>query len=77
VITIALADHNHLIREGVRSRLETEKDFKIVGEVADGLKVVGLVGRRKPRVLIMAVGIPGLNSFEVTARVRQRSPGRP
>jgi two-component system response regulator NreC len=74
VITIALADHHHLIRQGVRSLLETVKDFKVVGEAADGLKVVGLIARRRPRVLVMAVGMPGLNSFEVTLRVRQRSP---
>jgi DNA-binding NarL/FixJ family response regulator len=74
MITIVLADHHLLIREGVRSLLETKKDFKVVGEVADGLKVVGLVQRRKPRVLIMALAMPGLNSFEVILRVRQRSP---
>lgn len=74
VITIALADHHHLIRHGVRCLLEAEKDFHVVGEVADGLKVVRLVERRRPRVLIMAVGMPGLNSFEVTLRVRRRSP---
>ncbi len=74
VITIALADHHHLLREGIRSLLEREKDFKVVGEVADGLKVIGLVQRRKPRVLIMGLALPGLNSFEVTLRVRQRSP---
>lgn len=74
MITIALADHHHLIREGVRCLLERKKDFKVVGEVSDGLKVVGLVERRKPRVLIMALALSGLNSFEVTLRVRQRWP---
>jgi len=74
VITIALADQHHLIREGVRCLLATKKDFKIVGEVADGLKVIGLVERRKPRVLIMALALPGLSSFEVTLRVRRRWP---
>jgi two-component system, NarL family, response regulator NreC len=74
VITLVLADHRHLIREGVRSLLEKEKDFKVVGEAADGLKVVGLVERRKPRVLTIALTMPGLSSFEVIRRVRQRSP---
>ncbi|MGH7277603.1 MAG: response regulator [Candidatus Rokuibacteriota bacterium] len=69
-----LADHHHLIRQCVRHLLQTERDFEVVGEVAEGLKVVGLVERRKPRVLIVAVAIPGLNGFEVTRRVRQRSP---
>jgi two-component system, NarL family, response regulator NreC len=75
VITIVLADHHHLIRESVRSLLETEKDFQVVGEVADGLKVVRLVKRLRPHILIVALAMPGLNSFEVTLRVRQRSPG--
>jgi two-component system response regulator DegU len=74
VITIVLADHHPLIRDAVRSLLEREKDFKVVGEVADGLKVVGLIERRRPRVLVMALAMPGLNSFDVTLRVRQRSP---
>jgi len=74
VITVVLADHHRLLRECVRCLLETQKDFKVVGEVSDGFKVVGLVERRKPRVLIMALAMPGLNSFEVTLRVRQRSP---
>lgn len=74
MITIVLADHHHVIRESVRSLLEKEKDFEVVGEVADGLKVVRLVERRRPRVVVMAVAMPGLNSFEVTLRVRQRSP---
>ncbi|MEX2147110.1 MAG: response regulator transcription factor [Candidatus Rokuibacteriota bacterium] len=74
MITIALADHHHVIRQGVRCLLEAEKDFQVVGEVADGLEVVGLIERHRPRVLIMAVGMPGLNSFEVTLRVRRRSP---
>ena len=74
VITIALADRQHVVRESVRCLLETKKDFKVVGEVADGLKVVGLVERRKPRVLIMALALPGLSSFEVTLRVRKRRP---
>jgi DNA-binding NarL/FixJ family response regulator len=74
VITIALADHHHLIRDSVRCLLETTRDFKVVGEAADGLEVVRLVERRKPRVLIVALGLPGLHSFEVTLRVRQRRP---
>ncbi len=45
-----------------------------MGEVADGLEIVRLVERHRPRILILAIGMPGLNSFEVTLRVRRRSP---
>ena len=74
VITIALADDQHLVRQGIRCLLELEKDFKIVGETGDGIKVVGLVARVKPSVLVVALGMPGLNGVEIARQVRQRSP---
>jgi two-component system, NarL family, response regulator NreC len=74
LITIVLADDQKLVRGGVRCLLETEKDFKVIGEAADGLKVVRLVARLRPRLLIVAVAMPGLNGLEITRRVHQQSP---
>ncbi len=73
-ITIVLADDQQLVRGGIRCLIELEKDIKVVGEVADGFKVVRLVERLKPRVLIVALAMPGLNGLEITRQVRQQSP---
>jgi two-component system response regulator NreC len=54
--------------------LESEQDFRIVGETGDGLDVVALVQRVRPRVLVMAVAMPGLNGLEVARQVRERFP---
>jgi two-component system, NarL family, response regulator NreC len=62
------------VRGGVRCLVETDKDFKVIGEAEDGLKVVRLVARLKPRMLIVAVGMPGLNGLEITRLVHQQSP---
>ena len=72
--TIVLAEAQHLVRRGIRCLVEGEADFKVVGEVADGLEAVRLVQRLKPRVLIVAVAIPGLNGLETTRQVHQQSP---
>lgn len=74
LITIVLADDQNLVRGGIRCLIETEEDFKVVGEIADGLKVVGFVERLKPRTLIVDVAMAGLNGLEITRLVRQRSP---
>lgn len=74
LITIALADPQDLVRKGIRCLLEVEADFKIVGEVADGLEAISLVKRLKPRVLIVALAMPGLNCLEITRQVQQHSP---
>ena len=73
-ITILLADDQHLVRRGIRCLVEMERDFKVVGEVADGAAVVGLVKRLKPRTLIVAVGMLRLNGLEITRLVCQQSP---
>jgi DNA-binding NarL/FixJ family response regulator len=73
-ITIVLADPLDLVRSGIRCLLEEEADFKVEGEVADGLEAVSLVRRLKPRVLIVALTMPGLNCLEITRQVQQHSP---
>jgi two-component system, NarL family, response regulator NreC len=73
-ITIVLAEPQDLIRKGIRCLLEAEADFKIKGEVADGLEAVSLVQRLKPCVLIVALAMPGLNCLEITSEVQQHSP---
>jgi two-component system response regulator NreC len=74
LITIVLADPQDLVRSGIRCLLEGEADFKVEGEVADGLKAVSVVQHLKPRVLIVALAMPGLNCLEITRQVQQHSP---
>jgi DNA-binding NarL/FixJ family response regulator len=73
-ITIVLAEDQNLVRRSVKCLLEVEEDFAVVGEAADGVKVVGLVKRLEPDVLIVAIAMTGLNGLEVTRQVRQVSP---
>ena len=74
LITIVLAEDQNLIRRGFRCLLDIEKDFEVVGEAADGVKVVDLVKRLKPHALIVALAMPGLNGLEITRQVSQNSP---
>ena len=72
--TIVLADDHHVVRQGLRSLLEAEPDFSIVGEAGDGLEAAQLVERLQPDVLVLDLMMPGLNGLEVTRQVSQRSP---
>lgn len=72
--TIVLADDHHVVRQGLRVLLEAEPNFSVVGEAAEGLAVIEMVGRLKPNVVIVDVMMPGVNGLEVTRQVRQRSP---
>ena len=73
-ITLLLSEDRVLVRQGVRSLLEHEPDFQIVGETGDGLQTVELVQRVKPDVLLLDLMLPSLNGLDVTRQVREQSP---
>lgn len=73
---ILLADDQQVVRQGLRCRLERETDLQVVvGETSDGLKIVPLVERLRPDVMITDVAMPGLYGLEATRRVREQAPG--
>jgi len=72
--TIVLADDHPVVLQGLRRLLETERDFTIVGEVSDGLAVLGLVERLRPNVLVLDLMMPEMNGLAVTREVSHRFP---
>src|SRR5439155_2242933 len=75
MISIVLADDHKVVREGLRLLLEGNPDFSVVGEESDGLRVVDLVDRLRPDVLVVDLMMPGLGGLEVTRRVTKWTPG--
>jgi len=74
MITIALAEDHHLVRQGFKLVLEAEKDFRLVGEASDGLEAVSLVTRTRPNVLLLDLMIPRLHGLEVIRQCRREAP---
>ena len=72
--TIVLADDHHIVRHGLKVVLEAERDFKLVGEAADGLETVKQVERHLPNVLVLDLAMPRLHGLEVARQVRTASP---
>jgi DNA-binding NarL/FixJ family response regulator len=72
--TIVLADDHQVVRQGLRSLLEAEPRFRVVGEAGNGLDVPRIVERLRPDVLVLDMIMPGLNGLEITRQVKKRSP---
>jgi DNA-binding NarL/FixJ family response regulator len=73
-VTILLADDHPFVRRGVRTLLEAEADFSVVGEAEDGLQVVQMAEKLRPDILIVDIMMPNLNGLEVLKQVSHRSP---
>ena len=73
-VTIALADDHEVVRQGLRTLLEGEADFRVAGEASNGADAVALVERTRPDVLLVDLMMPGMNGLDVIRLVRQGSP---
>ena len=69
--TILIADDETELREMLKAYLEAE-GFSIV-EAATGPDTVEVARREDPDLVVLDVGMPGLDGFEVLQRLRSRS----
>ncbi len=66
---ILLADDHRIVREGLRTMLESQPDMQVVGEAENGRDAVEMVKQLAPDVVVMDIGMPGLNGIEATRQV--------
>ncbi len=71
---ILIVDDHPIVRDGLRTHIQTQPDLHIVGETGNGLEVVPLVMMLKPDVLLLDLALKGLDGIEVTRRVRKQAP---
>ena len=71
---IVLADDHPIVRQGLRSLLEKEPGFSVVGETADGLQVASLVEQAQADILVLDLLMPGLGGLDVVREVTRRAP---
>jgi two-component system, NarL family, response regulator NreC len=71
---IVLADDHQVVRRGIKTLLSTESDFDIIGEAGNGLETVDLVTKLQPDILVLDLGMPGINGLEVTRQLDKSSP---
>ncbi len=74
-VRVLVADDHAMFREGICLLLETRGGFEVVGEAATGQEVVELARSLDPDVIVMDIGIPGMNGLDATRLIRAENPG--
>ncbi len=71
-VRIVVADDHAVVREGIRSMLESSAELTIVGEAANGAEALALVEAHEPDVVVLDISMPGMSGLEVVAALRER-----
>jgi NarL family two-component system response regulator LiaR len=73
-ISIIIVDDHEVVRNGIRSYLETLPAFHVVGEAASGQEAIALVSEFIPDIVLMDLIMPGMDGIETTRQIKKVSP---
>ena len=73
VIQVVLVDDHTLVRHGIRALLAEIAGVVVIGEAGDGGAALDLIAALRPDVVLLDIGLPGINGLEVAARLAHDS----
>jgi len=73
-IRVLLVDDQRLMRDGLRTLLELEKDLDIIGEAENGEVAIEAYREHLPDIVLMDIRMPGINGVEATRRIKSDWP---
>ena len=73
-IRVLIADDHPHFRDGLRALLLSASDLEVIGEASDGREAISLAEALQPDVILMDLGMPGVNGIEATRAILRTSP---
>lgn len=73
-ISVLLVDDHTLFRSGIRSLLQRQSDFTVVGEAADGVEGIKRAKQLQPDVVLLDLNMPGMSGVETLQLMLQDCP---
>lgn len=72
--SVLLVDDHKIMRDGIKAILERSSEFSVIGEADTGAAALQVCKSEKPEIILMDIGLPGLNGIEATTEILRQSP---
>jgi DNA-binding NarL/FixJ family response regulator len=74
MVRLVIVDDHSLVRDGLRARLSVVPGLQVIGEAASGAEALELAAADAPDLMLVDVGMRGMNGIELATVLRQRHP---
>jgi DNA-binding NarL/FixJ family response regulator len=65
-LRVIVVDDSEVVRTKIRSLLESDRAFELVGEAEDGEAGLALAGEKQPDLVVMDLRMPGMSGIQAT-----------
>ena len=73
-VRLVIVDDHSLVRDGLRARLSVVPGLQVIGEAASGAEALQLADADAPDLMLVDVGMRGMNGIELATALRERHP---
>ncbi len=70
-IRVLLIEDNRLLREGISAMLKKQPDMNVVTTVGNGENILELIGKQKPNIVLLDLGLRSQNSLRIVKLVKK------
>jgi DNA-binding NarL/FixJ family response regulator len=71
---IVIAEDYTIVRQGLKSLLDSFPDFEVVGEAVNGKEAIESVGRLRPDLVLMDLSMPKTDGITAIKEIKNRLP---
>ncbi len=74
-LRIMLVDDHGVVREGLKSLINSQADLEVIGESGEGSAACRMAEELRPDVVVMDVSMPGMTGDRATTLLKEACPG--
>ena len=71
---VLIVEDHKIMRDGIKALLDRSSEFTVVGDVETGTEAIQICTELRPDIVLMDIGLPGLNGVDSTAELLRHSP---